>query len=395
MDLNFTLIFFLSASVTFLSFTFSAVYLFNNYKYGLNQRLLGLVLICISYIYLIQHLNINFSIYFVPHIFRTGTLASIIAVSLLFLVLKKQITHTKFSKLDMWHTVPLLLYIVNFAPFFVQSTAEKREILNQIKEQGDFYLFNEGWLLNEDLSYMLFALNLLVYFLSALYLFQKYKHKLNQKSPSVTLLKWYLTVLFVVFITLIWHYFNIFSLKNTHYANVVYYSISLITLLYLFFNYKFLFGHFFSEENKKTELQLVDQKLAQSALTTLNKKKQNCLTVIKKIEENLKESKIYLNANFSLNMLAISSGVSTNKISKCIKNTYKVNFNQYINAWRVQYLIDQLKVDKKMRSFNNDALVVKIGFNSASSFYTSFKSFTGFSPREFIDNLIENEQKAN
>lgn len=394
MDTNITLIFILSSAVTFLALTLSAVYFWNNYKLGLEQRLLGVVMLCLSYMFVLQHFNINFSIYFLPHLFRTGPLAGIAAISLLYVLIEKQITKSPWQKSNMWHSLPLLFYIFNFLPFFVQSTTKKQELLKQLKNLDDFYLYNEG-LLNENIIYLFFALLVLCYLLFAFKLYFTHKKQFNNKAACMVMLKRYLLVLSIIFLVVVLYYFDFFILKNSFYVNVAYYGASLIFIFYLFYDYKFFFKQFFSEEFKKNEYQLLNQKLNSATLSSVSEshqKEQNCLAVLNKLETYLKESKSYLNFNFSLKNLEHGAGISSNKISNCIKKIYKVNFNQYINVWRIQYLLDELKRDKIIRSFNIEALGTKIGFKNSSSFYNSFKSYTGLSPREFIDDLIENEQ---
>ena len=395
MDIKLTILFFLSSTVTFLSLSFSAVYFWNNFKLGIDRRLLGFVFFCFGFIFLTQHLKINFSTYLFPHLFRTGPIAGIIAISLLYILIKRQITNSGWHKIYLLHAIPLLIYLVNFYPFFIQSASKKQELLKEIDSLDGFYLYNEG-LFNQPNIYILFTLLFLFYFFLSVKLYINYKKQFNKKAACMVMLKRYILVLSIIFLVVALYYFELLTFKSSYYIHVAYYILSLIVLLYLFFDYKFFFNQFFSEEIKKNEIQLLNKNALNKQLTTLDELqngKKSCNKILINLENYLKESENYLNSNFSIKLLEQGSGISAYKISKCIKKVYKINFNQYINAWRIQYLIDHLDKNKKIRNYNIESLGATIGFNSSSSFYSSFKANTGLTPREFIDRIIEKDQK--
>jgi AraC-like DNA-binding protein len=79
--------------------------------------------------------------------------------------------------------------------------------------------------------------------------------------------------------------------------------------------------------------------------------------------------------------------VSAKLISKSIKLKHQINFNQYINVLRINYMVQMLNSDAKWTSYSNKALADNAGFNSVSSFYSYFKEFTKDTPGYYIQKL--------
>ena len=100
------------------------------------------------------------------------------------------------------------------------------------------------------------------------------------------------------------------------------------------------------------------------------------------LQSTIKQNKLYLNPNLSLNGLAQELKLSKGYISQLINKNSGVNFNDYINLMRVE--------DAKLILGNNEfdnytitAIGLESGFNSKSSFYTAFKKFTDKTPVEY------------
>lgn len=98
-------------------------------------------------------------------------------------------------------------------------------------------------------------------------------------------------------------------------------------------------------------------------------------------------SELYLNKKYNLAALAKKFNTNSNYLSKII-NTYKgKSFSQYLIDLRIEFIIIELKNNKKIRSYTIQAIAEEIGFNKAESFSRAFKKKTGFNPSYYIKNL--------
>lgn len=112
-------------------------------------------------------------------------------------------------------------------------------------------------------------------------------------------------------------------------------------------------------------------------------------TIALKLERVMKEDKLFLLDNLSLNKLSESTSETENHISETLSQFLHTNFFQFVNGFRVEEAKNALKDKNKL--ITNIAL--DVGFNSKSTFNTAFKKVVGHSPSAYRNLLIENQQK--
>jgi AraC-like DNA-binding protein len=108
--------------------------------------------------------------------------------------------------------------------------------------------------------------------------------------------------------------------------------------------------------------------------------------ILKKLK-NFENQKEYLQSNITVQILSSTFETNSKYISKIV-NTYKGKpFIQYINDLRIDYAIEKLRIDTKLRKYTIHALALEFGFNSPESFSTAFHKKTGIKPTYFIKEL--------
>lgn len=101
----------------------------------------------------------------------------------------------------------------------------------------------------------------------------------------------------------------------------------------------------------------------------------------KKFDAFITTSKLYLNPNLSLELIADELGVGASTLSKAI-NAEDSSFSDYINNLRVAEAKNIL-LDKEFNNYTIVAIGLECGFNSKSTFYSSFKKVTSKTPSEY------------
>ena len=66
-------------------------------------------------------------------------------------------------------------------------------------------------------------------------------------------------------------------------------------------------------------------------------------------------------------------------LSSCINTCYGNNYNQWINDFRIDYLLGRIHSGKKLSE-----LVEEACFASTDAVYRNFKRKTGFTPNEYL-----------
>ncbi len=95
----------------------------------------------------------------------------------------------------------------------------------------------------------------------------------------------------------------------------------------------------------------------------------------------MKNLKPYLNANLTINKLAIHAGIPPRELSFIINQGFGKNFFDFICDYRIDYaksLLEQVGEKKTILEIMYDS-----GFNSKSVFNTAFKQKTGMTPSQY------------
>lgn len=100
-----------------------------------------------------------------------------------------------------------------------------------------------------------------------------------------------------------------------------------------------------------------------------------------------KNSKGFLDKNFTINMLAKKLGTNTSYLSYIFNQNYNQSFKQFITNLRIDYLILQLKENPKFKNYTIKALAEEIGYTNASAFSRAFKKYKGINPSDYIKSL--------
>ena len=105
-----------------------------------------------------------------------------------------------------------------------------------------------------------------------------------------------------------------------------------------------------------------------------------------KIIRLFEEEKIYRDSDLTIKKLADVLESNTTYVSKSLKNIGNVKFNQLINQYRMNDVLDELN-NKNFKIFTLEHIYTKAGFSQQPTFNRIFKDHTGITPREYIDKL--------
>ncbi|RKY59339.1 MAG: hypothetical protein DRP96_07115 [Candidatus Neomarinimicrobiota bacterium] len=119
------------------------------------------------------------------------------------------------------------------------------------------------------------------------------------------------------------------------------------------------------------------EKYATSSLSA--EKSEEIIPHLLKLMEN---EKMYLNPNLTIKDLSKHLHIHHNHLSQIINAKFKMNFNDFINRYRINEVKRQL-VSTQERNKTILEIMFDSGFNSKSVFNTAFKKITGLTPSEY------------
>lgn len=101
-----------------------------------------------------------------------------------------------------------------------------------------------------------------------------------------------------------------------------------------------------------------------------------------KITKTLEDSQEVFSQGFNIDRLAELAGIPTKTVSRVINETFGMNFNAFINTYRIREATERLESETS-DSLTIDAISEELGFRNRSHFAAVFKASVGMSPSDF------------
>lgn len=155
------------------------------------------------------------------------------------------------------------------------------------------------------------------------------------------------------------------------------------TCAILFFFLICAVGYIYYQRKKRLDVIMKQEKEAEQLESLATPEKEQSLTPEEKLYhaayEKVRLQKLYLNKDIRLKSLAEMLKTNHTYLSSCINTCYGNNYNQWINDFRIDYLLGRIHSGKKLSDLAEEA-----GFASTDAFYRNFKRKTGLTPNEYL-----------
>ncbi|MFV8363192.1 helix-turn-helix domain-containing protein [Flavobacterium sp. ZT3P35] len=300
----------------------------------------------------------------------------------------------KFSKKEALHLTPGLLYLLYIIAIWIYD----QFIF------GDYYFYKNGMDKDFEQWYQkLGLLSMIVYFILSIRYYNVYKKLMFQvvSYADSVLFKWIQTYLIAFLVMLLlplvfdsigyffpemksyqgsWWFYLFFSIVMYYIAITGYSNPTNATIPFKmsFFDKSpiLLLDHNSTNDLETSiDIQYETFEKAVSSETELWKSK---------IETLIQEEKLYQNPELTLTDLAKKLETNASVISKTINQGFLMNFNDYINNFRIEAVKISLSNGEHKKS-TLLGIAYDCGFNSKATFNRAFKKNTGITPKEYIN----------
>jgi AraC-like DNA-binding protein len=350
-----------------------------------------------------------------PHLIRLAQVFMLAYMPLSYLYIRQTLRPSPFSWRDLLHFLPVVIYIIDYLPFFLSSAEEKRQVNEALMNSGKLYTFNEGLFAPAGFHVALrFAVFTGYWIAGYLVLRRSIREKGNDLTVEQALLvrwmKWLVYSQLFIFappiLNIIFAFGNI-TLVNGFFGTVA----ALVQGYFLLFRPEILYGWGGYEQSRAFEQDLqaeLKHDLASEALdaggvekvpVTVDQylpglpsqfpdpqKLEWIRTTASVLEKYFRDNKPYLRQGYTLPDLAQEMGYTTNQLSFLINHHYGIHFNALINRYRVEACKTKL-VNEEFRQKTLEAIAHEVGFYSRATFINAFKTETGKTPSAFIREL--------
>ena len=332
------IIFFFSALGAFNGFLLALYFALNAEKKTFSNYFLSLLLLVLS-IRIIKSVFYFFNPKLSGVFIQIGLSACILIGPFLYLYLKSQTIHQ--TKKWPIHILPYLVGITVLGITF--SYTGHRIVWSRYIVRG-IYL---QWLIYIIISFK--------YIKPILKKFLQRKEALSSRDI------WLLSIFSGV--SIIWFAYNIGS-YTSYIVGALSFSfvLYLIILLFVFRNIK---GTTFFEEKEKYKNTKIDVKTIDFISSKINL---------------VKEKELYLNSKITLTETAKELKVSKHNLSQFLNNNLNKSFSVFINELRIEKAKELLRTP---HPYTIESIGYECGFNSKSTFHTTFKKITGQTPSDY------------
>lgn len=118
------------------------------------------------------------------------------------------------------------------------------------------------------------------------------------------------------------------------------------------------------------------ERYSRSSLTKKHKE-----AIKSKLLEHFSNEKPYMNPDLSMQMLSDAIKVPKHQITEVLNTDIGRNFFQFVNEYRVEAV--KRLLEQKNHPWSIEAIGYECGFNSKSTFFSVFKTFTGKTPFQY------------
>jgi AraC-like DNA-binding protein len=180
-----------------------------------------------------------------------------------------------------------------------------------------------------------------------------------------------------------WYYFFLFGLVVYYIAINGYNAIS-IPLRKLLFQPELLLQYQNSKALLPAPTLPAIEDIEHEVVDTQTNEDENLKAWKTKIMNAMQTEKCYEDAELTLTQLAKKLSTNTSVLSKVVNQGFGANFNDFVNSFRVNAVIDMLKKGEQ-KTQTLLGISFDCGFNSKATFNRAFKKQTGFSPKEWME----------
>lgn len=286
-----------------------------------------------------------------------------------------------------WHGLlflPFVLHLIELLPFFLGP------LENKVKEVGLIMKYRSLIKYPSDVSYFspatLATLKVSNTFLWALVSFVLVLHFIRKNSYKRSfVLNWMLaytslSLLSVVFI--IAYVMGIIGFNNLQfsYADLLMYLAAFLNVAIVLYRPALLDVSIF--QSLVIRLQDDDRKAEAHEDTEKLKKYEGFAQLL---EDYFRQQKPFLKESVSLDSTAKIVGISARELSRTIQYIYELNYPDFVNSWRINYILLQLKENEIWRSMSQDLIAEHSGFGSRQGLHNAVNKLHGVTPAQLFN----------
>jgi AraC-like DNA-binding protein len=331
---------------------------------------LGASLFSLTWTLLIFFLGESRLIYYVPHLYQTSFIATLLYMPFSYFFIRSAVHGTQLTWRDLVHAIPLLLFLIDYSPIYLLTAANKLHMIEA--EQHSAYIYQHGWFVSGNLHRPLRFVLFMVY--SGL----QFRLALSSTGPEKKRMMQYLTAQFALVI-----YYTLYQITLDPF---IWRAINVMISMYIVFIAIALLFHpqiLYSYELATAEKKLVDRiRKHDLGERTDGPRTKQIEQICSRMENLMISEQPFLRHGYSIHDLSGKLQIPSYQLSAILNHHLNTSFNEYLNKYRIAYCKERI-VKGAAQTLTLEALAFECGFNNRNSFTSAFKHFCGITPSDF------------
>ena len=263
------------------------------------------------------------------------------------------------------HFIPFFIFLLFSLTYFVMGVMNKAIPLPALP--GWFRLLIQYFFSAQMIFYWIVCLILLLRHQKNIKMLASYTEKID--------LHWLKMLLISIFFVILIRLLSMTNHQVTNFAPILYF-ITILVLAYFTLTQRSIYAIETpnTRENEETKIDKpIHERLSENQVGALKS-----IVLQKTLEE-----KLYLDPLLTLKGLSDKIGLNTHELSYVLNNGIGKSFYHFINEMRTEEA-KSLLLSEDMKHFDMLGIAIRAGFNSKTTFYTTFKKLTGLTPKEYM-----------
>lgn len=387
--------------------TFSILLLFRQKKHDFGKRLLGSVFFILAWYIMMSLLILSGTIMSYPGLFKSGVPFYYLVGPLLYIYVRSAcFGEGSFRRYDWIHFVPTLLAFIDLFPYFflTSEAVKKAELLTYLDDPASILSIGRGFL-PPMVHFALRATLGIVYLICQWCLLfgkstsiRKRLH-VSKITKAVSILVGAMYVGNSVLSFGMWRHVGWIDFDNIHsfYDYTALFTIASVVALSIFIldNPSLLYGGAKPQPDSGVRVPVEEEHSTASIDLEYAPELRPGLApefiddFVHRLDDLMKSSQAFRRKGVTVYEIAKDLDVSPTVLSNVLNSHYNQRFNDYINHYRIKYVLAKLHSDEEWRRLSIEGLAEEAGFSSRTPFYAAFKKFTGLTPSLYIKQNIQ------
>lgn len=321
----------------------------------------------------------------IPFFYKTAAPIDLITPPLSYLYVRSVINNeSRFKKSDALHFIPGFLFFLNYLPLYGMNYEKKQALIATLIKKDNITDYPDIGFLPEYVHLLVRLSIISIYIFLQWKLIVHFNKNLNKKyeAHTKTVLNWLKTFSMahsIILVSLILG-FGLLAVAPEQFSTEKLIPITslfvalgyLVLSSFLLLNPQVLFGLPYTKVTAIEGLQKngkLNEKTYEQEITML--------------KDYFRSKNPYLKTNLNINEVAIALNIPARELSFMLNQHFNQRFTDFVNAYRVQYVIEQIK-QGYCNKYTIETLSKQAGFTSKSTFNAAFKKIMNITPSQYI-----------